>query len=424
MSIYLKNATFINWNTFEFTKANIKVDEGDEGKIFILPVNSKIPEGNAIIDCNGKYVTKAFANGHHHVYSALAVGMPAPKNNPANFVEILKYVWWKLDKCLDHEMIRISALITAMECAKNGVTFVIDHHSSPGAISGSLETIACAFDDVGISHLLCYEISDRDGATKAKQALEETSNYLQHRQGLVGLHASFTVGDSTFKKAVNLTDKYKTGIHIHVAEDKYDQEHCSQQHQKTVIERIKMLGGLANPKSILVHCLHLNDTERRTIDASGTWVAQNTESNLNNRVGFFNSVGLGENIMLGTDGMHSDMLRAAKASYFNGLNFDKIDLPGIYSRFRNVQRYVIQNNFKGNAENNLVILDYNPPTEFNAGNFLSHFIYGIESRHIQHVISNGKLIVKDRKMTMLDEDALTEVSAGLSKKLWKKMSQL
>ena len=76
-----------------------------------MPGDLKIPDGNTIIDCTGKYVTKAFANGHHHVYSALAKGMPAPKKNPVNFVEILKYVWWKLNNDLDHEMVRISALI-------------------------------------------------------------------------------------------------------------------------------------------------------------------------------------------------------------------------------------------------------------------------------------------------------------------------
>lgn len=424
MPLYLRNSTFINWKTFEFTKANIMVEEGEQGKIFILPGDLKIPDGNTIIDCTGKYVTKAFANGHHHVYSALAKGMPAPKKNPVNFVEILKNVWWKLDRCLDHEMVRISALITAIESAKNGVTFVIDHHSSPNAIKGSLDIIAKAFDEVGISHLLCYEISDRDGAAKTEQALEETDSYLQHRQGLVGLHASFTVGDSTFRKAVNLADDHNAGIHIHIAEDKYDQEHCNQQFQTSVIERIKSLGGLAKSKTILVHCLHLHDTERRSIGASGAWIAQNTESNLNNRVGHFNSVGLGENIMLGTDGMHSDMLRAAKASYFIGLNNDKIDLPGIYLRFRNAQRYLIQNSFQGKGENNLVVLDYKPQTEFNAHNFLSHFIYGIESKHIQHVISSGRLIVNDRKLTSVDEDAICEASTELSKKLWQKMSQL
>jgi cytosine/adenosine deaminase-related metal-dependent hydrolase len=421
MPLCLKNATFINWITFEFTTANIMVEEGVSGKLFILPFNSKIPEGNTVIDCTGMYVTKAFANGHHHVYSALAKGMPAPKKNPVNFAEILQYIWWKLDKCLDENMIRMSALITAMECAKNGVTFVIDHHSSPEAIGGSLEIIAKVFDDVGVSHLLCYEISDRDGSQKTNQALEETDNYLHNHQGLVGLHASFTIGDTAFKEAIQLAEKHKTGIHIHVAEDAFDQKHCEEHYRKNVIERIASFGGLTNTKSILVHCLHLADGERKAIKNSGVWVAQNTESNLNNRVGFFNSVGLGENIMLGTDGMHSDMLRSAKASYFTGLNFDKIDLPGIYNRFRNAQRYLLQNNFVGNAENNLVVLDYKPQTDFNAGNFLGHFIYGLESKHIRHVISNGKLIVKDRKVLTFDEESIIKESKELSIKLWGKM---
>jgi cytosine/adenosine deaminase-related metal-dependent hydrolase len=424
MSVCLKNATFINWKTFEFTKANIMVEEGDNGRILILPVDSKIPDDNTVLDCSGLFVTKSFANGHHHVYSALAKGMPALAQNPANFVEILKYVWWKLDQCLDLEMIRISALVTAIECAKNGVTFVIDHHSSPNAITGSLDVIAKAFDQVGISHLLCYEISDRDGASKCNLAFDETDNYLHHHQGLVGLHASFTVGDKTFAQAISLADKHSTGIHIHVAEDDFDQKQCEQQYQKTVIKRIASFGGLNSSRSILVHCLHLADTERKAIKNSGVWIAQNTESNLNNQVGFFNSVGLGDNIMLGTDGMHSDMLRAVKASYFTGVNYDKIDMPGIYNRFRNTQRYLLQNNFNGNADNNLVVLDYNPPTDFQPANFLGHFLYGIESKHIKHVISNGKLIVRDRKMQTIDEDAVFTESRKLSMHLWNKMGKL
>lgn len=421
MALFLKNGTFINWRTFEFAKADLFVEEGDSGKIFILPVESKIPQGCNLIDCTGMFLTKAFANGHHHAYSALAKGMPAPSKTPVNFLEILKFVWWKLDNCLDKEMIRISALVTAMECAKNGVTFVIDHHASPGFIKGSLELIAQAFDEVGVAHLLCYELSDRYGSAKTRQALEETDKYLERRQGLVGLHASFTVSDKTLSQAISLAEKHNTGIHIHVAEDAYDQKHCEEKYKRNVVERIASFGGLNNPKSILVHCLHLNDTERKTIKNSGVWVAQNTESNLNNCVGFFNSIGFGDNILLGTDGMHSDMLRAAKASYFTGLNFDKIDLKTIYQRFRNTQRYLLQNNFSGNSENNLVVLDYKPSTDFNSENFLGHFIFGLEAKHIRHVISGGKLIVKDQKVTGVDEDAVLKTSRELSIRLWNKL---
>ena len=117
MPTLLTNATYIHPETLLFTKTNILVGEGPTGGIEFL---NQIPtdQKHTIVNCTGKYVTKSFANGHHHVYSALARGMGAPKKNPENFGEILQYIWWTLDKALDPDMIRASALVTAMACAK------------------------------------------------------------------------------------------------------------------------------------------------------------------------------------------------------------------------------------------------------------------------------------------------------------------
>ena len=242
MAVYLKNAAFIDWQTLEFRNTSLKINEGAEGKIEFITEVPKDATGE-IIDCSGKFVTKSFVCGHHHVYSALARGMGAPKKNPRNFYEILKYVWWTLDKCLDKDSIEASALVTAIASAKCGVTYVIDHHASPFAVDGSLEIIAKAFEKVGVSHLLCYEISDRDGYDIAEKGLEETENYLKYQPGLVGLHASFTISDETLERAVQLADKYDSGIHIHVAEDKYDEELCVRNYDQRVVERLHDAGA-------------------------------------------------------------------------------------------------------------------------------------------------------------------------------------
>ncbi|MEA2105670.1 MAG: amidohydrolase family protein [Bacteroidota bacterium] len=417
--ILLKNATYLDWKTFELRNTNILVEEGINGKIQFI--NDIVPNASEVLDCSGKIVTKSFALGHHHVYSALSRGMGAPKKNPENFYEILQYIWWTLDKSLDKEIIEASALYTAMACAKAGSTFVIDHHASPNYINGSLEIIANAFDKVGVSHLLCYEITDRDGLDKAEKGLEETESYLQSNQGLVGLHASFTVSDETMKKAANLMQKHNSGFHIHVAEDQYDQEHCQNHHNKSVIERLNNFGALDSSKSILVHCLHLNENERKLVRRSKAYIVQNMESNLNNNVGYFNSKGLGKNIMLGTDGMHSDILQSAKSAFFVGQGFDTIDFSSVYERFRKVHEYIALNQFDGDGENNLVILDYDSPTPINQDNFLGHFVFGINSNHINDVISNGKIIVKNRKMKTVNESEILEFSKEQSVRLWKKM---
>lgn len=422
MATLLKNATYIDWKTLEFSQKNILVEQ-DKTEIKFLDNLDAIAniQNLEVLDCTGKYVTKSFGVGHHHVYSALSRGMGAPKKNPENFYEVLKYVWWTLDKCLDLEMIESSALVTAIACAKAGSTFVIDHHASPFAVKGSLETIAKAFDKVGVSHLLCYEISDRDGVKIAKDGLSETEEYLKNRQGLVGLHASFTVGDDTLEQAVNLMNTYKSGIHIHVAEDNYDQEFCMKKYGKRVLPRLNEFGVLKSSKTILGHCLHLDEDEKDIIRNSPCWVVQNSESNLNNNVGYFNAEFLGKNIMLGTDGMHSDMLQSAKSAFFVGQGFDIINYHSAYERFRNVHRYINENGFKGDGDNNLVVLDYNTPTDFNQNNFLGHFIFGLNSNHVSEVISNGKLIIRNRQITTVNETEILKESKERALHLWKKM---
>ncbi|MFA5419445.1 MAG: amidohydrolase family protein [Bacteroidales bacterium] len=423
MSIILKNATFIHWQTLEQIQTSLKVETGSGGGYLLLPSDLQGVDisQDEVIDCTGKLVTKAFAVGHHHVYSALARGMPVPPKQPENFLEILEYVWWNLDKALDKDMIEASALATAMACAKAGSTFVIDHHASPNAIKGSLEIIANAFDRVGVSHLLCYEISDRDGHEKAQLGLQETEEYLNANQGLVGLHASFTVGDETLKKAVNLMEKTNSGIHIHVAEDLADQLQCEREHNMRVVERLHQFGVLNAPKTILAHCLHLSENERSLIRNSPAWIVENAESNLNNHVGHFRGTNLGKNIMMGTDGMHSDMLRSAQAAFFAGQEADQINVPEAYRRFRNVHYYIADNHFAGDGDNNLVVLDYDSPTPVTAKNFQGHFVFGLSSNHIQHVISNGSWLVKNKRLTKVDEKAILAYTKEQALRLWDRL---
>ena len=315
MSLYLRNATWIDPETFKARATTIKVEEGPFGGMALdAHAPAECPPEDAVLDCTGRLVMPSFGCGHHHIYSALARGMPPAPKAPANFLEVLEYVWWRMDKKLDHDMIEASALVTGLYCAKNGVTFVIDHHASPFHLDGSLETIAKALDRVGLGHLLCYEISCRDGEEIKEKGLAETDAFLSSgRKGHVGLHASFTVDDDLLGRAVDLARKHKTGVHIHVAEGIEDQEHCAHTYGKSVVRRLSDAGVLDLPLSILGHCVHLDAEERDLIRTSPCWVVQNTESNLNNNVGLgrYNDF---PRVMLGTDGMHSDMIRSAQSS--------------------------------------------------------------------------------------------------------------
>ena len=114
---------------------------------------------------------------------------------------------------------------------------------------------------------------------------------------------------------------------------------------------------------MLAHCIHLDAGEKRLLRESGVWIVQNVESNQNNNVGIADYSEFAGHVMLGTDGMHSDMLRSAKAAFLTGQAIEGIGMDTRYERFRNVHTYIAVNRVTATRDNNLVILNYDPPTD-------------------------------------------------------------
>ncbi|MDR1921933.1 MAG: amidohydrolase family protein, partial [Candidatus Adiutrix sp.] len=407
MTLYLKNALYLDQNSLDFKKTDLAVEEGPRGGVEFMDKTPPLAErrpGDRVIDCGGKLVARSFGCGHHHIYSALSRGMPPSPKTPVNFTEVLQQIWWRLDKCLDNQMTEASALVAAMGCAKRGVTFIVDHHAAPFAVRGSLETIAGAFERVGLGHLLCYEISDRDGPKIAEEGLAEHDDYLSSgRHGLVGLHASFTVGDETLKKAVALAVKHKTGLHIHAAEAESDQAHCLATYKLRVAQRLDKFGVLAQPHTILGHCVHLDENERRLVADSRAWAAQSCESNQNNNVGLAGYKWT-PRVMLGLDGMHNDMIRSAQAAYMAGQGAEGLTPAELYARFRAVHQYLGAMDIPGDDDNNLVVLNYQSPTPIGRDNFYGHFAFGFSSNDVETVVAQGRVIVENGRLVSEDEE--------------------
>jgi cytosine/adenosine deaminase-related metal-dependent hydrolase len=425
MAIYLEDALFLDWETLELGRTHVRVAKGEPLEFpRALPRGDRAGAGDEVIRCDGRLVTRSFGCGHHHVYSALAVGMPPPRRVPGSFHEVLREVWWRLDRSLDRDMIEASAIATALAAVRCGVTFVIDHHSSPSAIPGSLETLAAAFERVGITCVPCYEMSDRDGPAARERGLEETDRFLASgRPGLVGLHASFTVGDELLRQAVLLAQRHRSGIHVHVAEDPVDQEVTLARSGKRVVERLRDAGALASPKAILAHCLHLSPAEREAVADSAAWVAENAESNLNNNVGIPDTAGLGPRVMLGTDGLHSDMLRAAQFTYLAARAKSTPQPRALYERFRAVHRYAAAAGFPGDGADNLVVLDYPTRTGITRENFFSHFLFGLTSAAVRTVIAGGRVVLRDREVVTVDEPEALARAREQAGRLWHAMER-
>jgi cytosine/adenosine deaminase-related metal-dependent hydrolase len=240
--------------------------------------------------------TPGLVCAHTHLYSALARGMPAPTRVPRTFPEILERVWWRVDRALDLEMLRWGAMLGALEALEAGTTAIIDHHSSPSAVEGSLDVIAQACADVGVRVLCCYEVTDRNGADGAKAGLAENERFLRAGgRGLVGAHACFTLSDETLDAVCGLATDLGVGVHVHVAEDPVDSAAGAR------------LAPRADERWILAHAVHLEN------ELPGT-VVHNPRSNLNNAVGYGRPARFAR-VALGTDGIGADMLDEFRLAY-------------------------------------------------------------------------------------------------------------
>lgn len=94
MAILLKNARYLDWYNFSIVEGHILVEAGSRGNMRLLEaIPEEIQADTEVVDLNYKLVTKSFVNGHHHIYSTLARGMPLPEAMPRNFTEILEKIW-------------------------------------------------------------------------------------------------------------------------------------------------------------------------------------------------------------------------------------------------------------------------------------------------------------------------------------------
>ncbi len=409
----------------------------DFGETSLL--REKYPDAE-FYDAQGKIIMPGMINTHGHIYSALARGMILADAKPSHsFADILKNLWWRVDRSLSLPEISMSAYTTYIDCIKNGVTTFFDHHASAGRVADSLFTIAEAAKALGIRTSLCYEVSDRDGEAIAEEGIRENAAFIEYAnkqnsdmiKGLFGLHASFTLSDSTLEKCVKAADG--AGFHVHVAEGIEDLNDSIEKYGKRVVERLwekKILGD----RSIAVHCIHIDENEMEILRESDTIVVHNPESNMGNAVGYSAAVRMlqkGILVGLGTDGYTTDMLESLKVA--NILHKHQLADPN--AAWAEAPRMLFQNNaaicsrFFGsplgiigkNALADIIVVDYDAPTPVTAQNYSSHILFGLMGRNVVSTMIDGRFVMKDRELLSADEAKIYAESRSVAQKFWERV---
>lgn len=393
------------------------------------------------IDAHGGIIMPGLINVHNHIYSAMARGISINGHNPKNFMDILEGLWWRLDRQLNMEEIKYSALSTYIDCIKTGCTTVFDHHASYGAIEGSLFTIADAAKQLGIRANLCFEISDRDGKDKMKAAVKENVDFMNAAQkdesdmqkGMMGMHAPFTLSNETLEYCTAQMPG-NHGYHIHVAEGLDDVYDSLQKYNKRTVERLFDMGILGE-KTIAGHCIHITPREMELLAHTKTKVAHNPESNMGNAVGCGPVLAMmqqGIPVGLGTDGYTNDMFE----SYKVGNIIHKHNLCNPNVAWGEIPQMLFGNNPKIAAEYfskplgvlapgayaDIIVTDYNPLTPMNESNYNSHILFGMNGRSVTTTIANGQVLMQDREIKVADEAQIMAKSRENAQNLWNRIN--
>jgi putative selenium metabolism protein SsnA len=429
-ALLLKNALCASLTPPRLRAADLRIRDG----IIIETGERLLPgPGDGVEDLHGALLLPGWVCAHTHLYSSLSRGMPGPAAEPRNFTEILSSIWWKLDKALDEESIRASALSGILDAVRCGVTTILDHHASPNAIPGSLSVVAGAMAEIGARGVLCYETSDRDGPERRDQGLAENEAFaVSHRthgmiRGLVGAHASFTLSDATLGELGRIVERLDSGIHVHVSEDRSDAELTRARFGRGIIERFRE-HGLLRPRSVFAHCVHLDAQEYAAVRAEGPWIVHNPRSNMNNGVGHAPLQHFGGRSALGTDGFPADMFEELRAGWFRNRESEPHVGPmTMLSMLDNGSRLASElfeqpiGGIQPGAAADVMVMDYQPPTPLTEENLPFHILFGMRSSMVRSVMINGAWVLRDRAFVQVREEEILKEAAAAAKRLWRRM---
>ncbi|NOX60626.1 MAG: putative aminohydrolase SsnA [Chloroflexi bacterium] len=394
------------------------------------------------LDAAGMLAMPGMICAHTHFYGAFARGLYIPGPPMKDFPEILARLWWPLDRSLDEEGVRYSALVPLIDAIRYGVTTLIDHHASNRFIDGSLDVIAEAVDAAGVRACLCYEVTDRDGPEAAQAGIRENVRFIQRMKAeqnprlaaTFGLHAALTLSDETLDQCVSEAESLgHEGFHIHAAEGPADREHSLAKYGLPTIERLAQR-GILGPRTIVAHAIDIDAWEMAALRETETWVSHQPRSNMNNAVGVADIPTMlrgGMKVALGNDGFTNDMFDEMKAAYFlhKIARSDPRTLPADQLlHMATAQNAALAGQFfprplgrlEPGAFADIILVDYDPPTPLTIDNFPWHLIFGFDGRQVDTTIVGGRVLMRHKEIPHLDVERIAARSREVAQETWER----
>jgi putative selenium metabolism protein SsnA len=407
----------------------------------IAEVGSGYPTDSSeqTIDASKCVVIPGLVTAHTHLYGILLRGANLNIEPPIDFTQILQRVWWPVDEALTLEDANASALSASADMLRNGSTFFADTYSGPNSIEGSLDTIAEATRKVGIRAMLAFEMTERNEAGEANRGLKENIRFVKKckkdplTSAMMSVHASFTVSDEIVTKAVETARTLDMPITVHTSEGLVDLYHNLEKYGERTVERLDRV-GLLGPRTVLAHCVHVDDHELDLIAASGSSVAHNPMSNMLNAVGTApvpKMLERGIPVGLGNDGWIYDPFENMRCALtVHRLATGNPSIIGAEEILRmatldGATCYGLEHEI-GSIEPgklaDIVLLDTTRvPTPLTSDSVVGHLVNTFGGRDVKSVFVHGEKVVDDSRLVKISDEEVSKISSESAKRLWSKL---
>ncbi|MCJ7701278.1 MAG: amidohydrolase [Anaerolineales bacterium] len=387
-------------------------------------------QADKVIDASLMAVMPGMVNAHTHLFQTFLRGLADDKP----LLDWLKAAIWPVAEVMTEEDAYVAALLGLVENIRGGTTTVIDHqyiHTEPGNDDG----VCRAADETGLRFMLARGWADIDYhptlMETPERILSETTRLHEKWQvngngrTLVEFGPLIPWGctDQTMLETHKLSQTWGSGTHIHVAEAQAEIEMNLKSRGVRHIEWLAKLGVLG-PKVQLVHSVWLEDNEIDLIAQHDAVVVHCPVSNMYLASGVARVPEMhkrGIRVALATDGPGSnnnqDMLAVLKTTALlhkvNSLDAMAL-LPEdvLWMACRGGAAAFGMPDQIGSLEPgkkaDLVLVDLDTPLAMPVHRVPSALVYNLSARDVDTVIVDGKILMQNKEILVLDEKALLE----------------
>ena len=426
-TILIKNALILSPNTNFENKQSILIKDN-----LIAEISPEIDESDVskTIDATGKIVLPGLINTHTHLSMTLFRGLA----DDLSLDSWLNDHIWPMEANLNGDYCYIGALLGAVELIKSGTTTFSDMYFY-------MEDVARAVDEAGIRAVLSYGMIDFGDEEKRKNEINENLTLFKACDGMAdgrikvffGPHSPYTASEELLIKVRELVDEYNMGIHIHVSETQKEIEDVSAEKGLRPFEYLDKIGFLG-PDVVAAHSVWLSDNEIEIIKKNNVKISHNPCSNMKLASGIAPVSKLIENdicVSIGTDGASSnnnlDLIEELKTASLlqkvstldpKVLTSDEAVAMGTIKGAETLGLESEIGSIEVGKKADIILIDTNSANMVpDSSSLSSNIIYSANGSNVDTTICDGKILMENKKLVVLDEEEIYKKARQAIKEL-------